>query len=368
MRDEAPVLVWPPLLELPSDDVKVVYLDLNHWISFAQASNGHPNGITFVDTLKASKAAKSAGSAVFVLSATHYMELNKIKDPSQRQAIADVMEALTGFASLMDRVVVMNLELDAMLDPFARQASPLSRRPLLGRGVRHSFGRASGVRIMGPNGDATEEVRAQMGAKAFDDFVVQAELQLDRSVLRGPADDEVKKLRALGWKPESSLQVAEKRAAQERELSPTLDAETRWRRGRLRDLVAARELCTEFEGILPKVLARRQLALTDVISDQESGRKFVRAMPSTEVSIELKTGWHRNRDKNWTANDIYDIDATALAVPYCDIVVTEKACHHALTTARLGERMHTGLLRNLEDLPDTLEQWEPRRRFHESAK
>jgi len=38
MRDETPSLVWSPLLELPSDDVKLGYLDLNHWIFFAQAS------------------------------------------------------------------------------------------------------------------------------------------------------------------------------------------------------------------------------------------------------------------------------------------------------------------------------------------
>jgi hypothetical protein len=295
------------------------------------------------------------------------MELNKIKDPSQRRAIADVMEELTGFASLMNRVVVMNLELDAMLDPFAKQPSPLARTALLGRGVRHSFGRASGVRIMGPNGDATDELRVRVGAKAFDDFVAQAELQLERSVLRGPADDDVENLRALGWKPENTIQGGEKRAAQERELTAILDGDPAARRGNLRDVVATRELCIEFENTLPRVLASRQLALRDVISDPESGRKFVRAMPGTEVSIELKTAWHRNRDKTWIANDIYDIDAMALAVPYCDVVVTEKACHHALTTARLGERMHTALLRNLEELPNVLEQWKPRRRYRKSS-
>jgi hypothetical protein len=79
MRDEAPALVWPPLLELPPDDVKLVYLDLNHWISFAQASTGHPNGTPFVDTLKACKAAKSAGTAVFVLSGFHYMGCRRSK-------------------------------------------------------------------------------------------------------------------------------------------------------------------------------------------------------------------------------------------------------------------------------------------------
>jgi hypothetical protein len=105
--------------------------------------------------------------------------MQKIKDPAQRQAIGSVMEELTGFASLMDRVVVMKLELDAMLDPLARKPSPWRRTLLLGKGVRHSFGQPSGVRIMSPNGDATEEMRARVGAEKFDEIVAQAELELD---------------------------------------------------------------------------------------------------------------------------------------------------------------------------------------------
>ena len=361
MRDEPPALVWPRLLELPPDNVNVVYLDLNHWISLAQASVGHSKGSSFVRTLEACRAARSAGTAVFVLSAIHYMEMHKIKDPAQRRAIGGVMEELTSFASLASRIIVMELELTAMLDRFARKPSVLPTIPLLGRGVRHSFGRKSGVKFMGPSGDATAQVRERMGAEAFDDWVAQAELLLDRSVLHGPADNEVEGLRAFGWKPEAAIQVAESRAARERELTPLLDGEIPWRRGRLRDVISARELSVEFQNILPRALAERHVVLTDVISDPQSARKFVRAMPSTEVSIELKTAWHRDRGKPWTANDIYDIDAMSLAVPYCDVVVTEKACHHILNVARLGERMHTALLRNLEDLPGTLERWKPKR-------
>jgi hypothetical protein len=110
-------------------------------------------------------------------------------------------------------------------------------------------------------------------------------------------------------------------------------------------------------------LADRGLKFSDVIQDQQSARAFARSMPSTEVSIELKTAWHRNRDKQWTANDIYDIDAMSMAVPYCDVVVTEKDCHHVLNVARLGERMHTALLRDLRDLPGTLDH-EPKRSPH----
>jgi hypothetical protein len=361
MRDEPPALVWPRLLELPSDTVNVVYLDLNHWISLAQASVGHSKGISFTKALEACRAARSAGTATFVLSGTHYIEMLKIKDPAQRRALADVMEELTGFAALVSRVVVMELELTAMLDRLARKPSPLPKIPLIGRGVRHTAGRRSGLTIMGPSGDETDRARRRMGAKAFDDFAAEANLQLDRSALRGPTDDEVENLRALGWNPEAVTQVAERRAAEERNQTLRLDGAGPWRHSRLRDVVSARELYIEFQNILPRALAERGLVLSDVIPDQQSARAFVRAMPSTDVSIELKTVWHRNRDKQWTANDINDIDAMSLAVPYCDIVVTDKACHHALQAARLGKRMYTALLRGLEDLPGTLAQWKPKR-------
>ena len=361
MIEETPALVWPYLLELPPASVSVVYLDLNHWIYLAQASVGHSQGRSFVGPLEACRAARASGSAVFVLSGTHYIEMLKIKDPVQRRVIADIMEELTDFAALVSRVVVMELELSAMLDRFAKEPSPLPAIPLIGRGVRHTAGRQSGLKIVGPLGDETERVRERIGANVFDDFVARADLRLERAVLRGPTDHEVQSLRALGWHPDAVMQVGERRAAEERAQALRLDGGGPWRRGRLRDVVSVRELMIEFQDILPRALAERRLELSSVISNQQTARAFVRSMPSTEVSIELKTAWHRNRDKHWTANDIYDIDAMSLAVPYCDIVVTEKACHHALTAAGLGKRMHTVLLRRLDDLPKTLEKWTPQR-------
>ena len=149
MKDEPPALVSPRLLELPSDNVNVVYLDLSHWISLAQASVGHSKGSSFVETLQACHAARSAGTAMFVLSGTHYGEMLKIKDPAQRRDIANVMEELTGFATLVSRVVVMEFELMAVLDRYAKAPSLLPMIPLIGQGVRHAFGLESGLKIIG---------------------------------------------------------------------------------------------------------------------------------------------------------------------------------------------------------------------------
>ena len=355
METNSHSLIWPSLLELPPDDIVVVYLDLNHWIGLSQASVGHSKGSSFIEVLEACRNARSAGTAVFVLSGTIYAEVQKIKKPAQRQALAEVMEELTDFATLVSRVVVMECEISAMLDPFAKYPSPLRKVPLIGRGVRHAFGLNSGIAIMGPSGDETERVRASMGTQEFDQFMSNMVVSFERSVLRGPSDsDDAQSLRELGWNPEGPARVAEGRAELERELTTILDSEQRWRRGRLRDIISVRELEIEFQNILPRALKERGLVLGEVMSDQESARRFVRSMPSTEVSIELKTTWHRNGERKWVVNDIYDIDALAVATPYCDVVVTEKACTHILAVAGLSERMGTVLLHRLGDLPSIL--------------
>ena len=155
MSEKPAAVVWPRLLELPSDNVNIVYFDLNHWISLAQASVGHSKGTSFVKTLEACHAARSAGTAVFVLSSNHYVEMLKIKDPRQRREIADVMEELTDFATFVSRVVVMEVELAAMLDRFAIGPNLLPMIPLIGRGVRHSAG------LLDRAGASAENVRAE---------------------------------------------------------------------------------------------------------------------------------------------------------------------------------------------------------------
>jgi len=357
MYDTAPSLVWPRLLELPPAEQLVVYLDLNHWIGLSQALMRHRQGAKHGAVLDACRSARSDGNAVFVLSGTIYAEVQKIKDPEQRRRLAHVIEELTDFSALVSRVVVMELELSAVLDPAAKLLNPLPKVPLIGRGIRHAFGVQSGFSIIGASEDETESFRQRYGATAFDSFMKDSILRMERSILRGPVSskDEAE-LRALGYKPEGPTAVTEARVQEELEFKQRLDSDPKSRRGRLVDLVSARELIIEFQNILPRALNERGLVLTDLVKNPESGRRLVRSMPSTDDAIVLKAAWHRNGQRTWAVNDIYDIDALALATPYCDVVVTEKACHHILSIAKMGERMNTALLQHLTDLPAVLQK------------
>jgi hypothetical protein len=73
-------------------------------------------------------------------------------------------------------------------------------------------------------------------------------------------------------------------------------------------------------------------------------------MPSFDVAVTLKTEYHRDPGHRWTPNDIHDVDALGSTLPYCDIVVTDKAvASHAVRTG-LADRLRTVVLPRLSDV------------------
>src|SRR5947209_10832510 len=68
---DAPPLIWPPALTLPTSGRPLVYLDLNHWIALAKAAVAHPQGASLIDTLEACRSAVATGAATFVLGGGH---------------------------------------------------------------------------------------------------------------------------------------------------------------------------------------------------------------------------------------------------------------------------------------------------------
>ena len=77
-------------------------------------------------------------------------------------------------------------------------------------------------------------------------------------------------------------------------------------------------------------------------------------MPSFDVAVTLKTAYHRNPMHRWAPNDIHDIDAMGSTLPYCDIVVTDKAVAAHIRRTNLAERLNTIVLSQLSSLLEHL--------------
>ena len=81
-------------------------------------------------------------------------------------------------------------------------------------------------------------------------------------------------------------------------------------------------------------------------------RSFYSAMPSLDIAVTLKTSLHRDPNHKWANNDIYDIRALALTIPYCDVVVTDRSMWSHVTRHKLPERYDTVVISQLAELPN----------------
>jgi hypothetical protein len=204
--------------------------------------------------------------------------------------------------------------------------------------------------------DSSASMREEVGDREFERIMAEATLAFERGMLAGPPDEEIAALRAAGYAPEKTREVTERRAQQERDLSARLDQEDRWRRGRLRDLVSASELTHEWIDQITRATLARGTTIGQVVrEDRERMRTFAEGMPSSRVAISLKTRYHRDGRHQWTTNDIHDIDALAVAVPYCDAVFTDKAARNALAASRELRPFGTFLPRKPGELAEWLE-------------
>jgi hypothetical protein len=340
-----PEMELPPQIDRNFDGQRAVYLDLNHWIHLARVARGQSTPPGYPELLTAARQARTARTALFPLSQTHYMEMSGIADPRQRRNVAAIMEELSEIHVLLGRTTVMRLEMDAALDRLQGVPTPAGTVPLLGRTGLWAYGRNGRLRLAVGGLDLTEYVQGQEWFRLF-------EREFERRMLEGPSDAEDALLRqTTEYNPEAVHAIAEQRAEQERAQAARIDEDPKWRRGRLRDLVSARELAAEWLDLYTNRVIARGTSLDDLFGPNgEAIRGFVDGMPSNSVVISLKTAYHRNQQHQWRVNDIHDIDALAIAVPYCDAVLTDKAARNAIVTMKVDRRAATFMPRTPGEL------------------
>lgn len=346
---------WPTTLLVPRRPPKVVYLDLNHWIGLAKALAGHADGHSYRESLDQCVTLVEKGQAVFPISDAIYTEVSKIKQYRQRRDIRSAIEMLSRFVVVTSRPVIATHEVEALLDEVVGpNPSPINTMHYLDWGVARAFGMVGGFRVRdGDDVDITAEVRASWpgGMDTFDAAFAAAELDLNRSVLDGPSGDEESELRALGWDPTGVITVTENRARQEVEQVERFNADPRWRAGRIRDVVTAREVLIEINETLHRGLHERGAALDDLFGSPAHTRRLLDSLPSFDVAVTLKAAYHRDGNHRWTTNDIHDIDALGSTLPYCDIVITDRAVAANANSTGLADRLGTVVLARLDDLP-----------------
>ena len=146
-------------------------------------------------------------------------------------------------------------------------------------------------------------------------------------------------------------QVVQSRVQREQDLADRLKNDGNLRQ-RLEDVIAARTLYWEVAYLFPEVLPEAGISIDELYGHgKEWLTAFCEDMPTVAVILALARANHKAAaDRTWRKNDIHDIDALSIAVPYCDIVVTEAHFCEQARKAKLADRFNTVVMRKLEDL------------------
>ena len=349
---------WPVTLRVPAG-TRLVYLDLNHWIALAKALSGHPDGPRYRDILDQLLHAVEHGQALFPVSLATYVEVMKIGERRRRSDLRRVIERLGRFAVVTSRHVIAIHEIEALLNRLVGpNPSPVNAMDYLDWGVFRALGMGGGVQVLTRDGeDVTSAVRQRFsgGPKEFDRIVNEGIMKLNREILEGPPANDETEFRARGYRPDLILERYVQEAAEEDAWARLLDQHPKWRRGRLRDAVSAREVAFHINSIVKEAAsARGVVAFEDIFRGVEDPRRAFDAMPSFDVSVTLKTAMHKNAQHRWANNHVYDIHALASTLPYCDIVLTDREMTGFVRRSKLDERLGTTVLNSLHDLPALL--------------
>lgn len=350
-----PAYVRPRTLLRPELPYRLVYLDLNHWIELARIKSGRIHSAEkrqLLDSLL-----RSMGeTAVFPLSLSLFSEVLKLKNRRQRRLLREVMEPLSRYLVVTSGDVIARHEIESLLDrQVGTGSTPLNEVAYLDWGIHRAFGFDGRLRIKNKTtgADVTAEVRGgyAAGPEKFDEELWKASFLTNRALIDGPAPEEEPELRKAGWQPEIFWAQSKELADGESALVARLNADPKWRRTRLRDIIAAREILFWFRDVFDEACANHGFAdIGDLLARQPEIRHHFHSMASFDVSVTLKEAYHSNPNHRWTPNDMRDLMMLSSVVPYCDIVVTDKAAASHVNATGLAKRGNTIVLSKLDDL------------------
>ena len=331
-----------------------MYLDLNHWYSLGAAAAGHPRSAKHEPILALLRSLVSANKVSLPLSSVHYIELTENPRDGMRAEAALVMAELSRFATLAPIAKIITEELDVGLNQrFGRPTYP-ERCAKFGEGIGFAFGEYQhlSLDIGSTTSTEREELETRIGMP-LSDWEDQMNAVAEYIFLTGPPQH----LRAQipGYDPYAARREADNQLASFNVMVHTLRTDPDISQRPL-DAIAAREFCFSIPEFWARALLKAGFGGDRLpLQEKEEFTAFLMSLPSRRVSSMMQFHYLKDVKRDWTINDLRDIAALSRAIPYCDVVVTDKkAWDTAVNRAHLDTEMKTVILRDLQDLPSVL--------------
>jgi hypothetical protein len=311
-----------------------VYLDQMQWINLGRAYHQRPDGVPFEAALQKVQTAVQKKTARFPFSSVHVLETMKKGDQSQRQRLAQVIAKFSAGWTIAQWEKINPVEL-GMSIPKAFNKPPLLIFPVVfGRGIEFAFGEPVQAESITSLLDSPIELKRMLAIR----FLAEI-LSSPFESLRKPSIDEYN----------SNMNASADQADQIRKLVRNRDKDTRNRAFTARHMY---DFFRSRQSELIAILTPIGLSIEDFFNTlgKDGLTKLFEDMPTTDIMMNLRSQRNNQYEEKISANDLNDLSFLAVAIPYCDIVITEKQWVDLAKRKGFDQKYNTILLSDLAEL------------------
>lgn len=316
---------------------KLLCLDENIWVYLSRAYYNRPDSIAYRPALEAVKKATAAQKLIVPVTGANAREMMKRKNPDSRRRLAEFMVALSGNHSMLHDLMLTELEMIAAVSRHfdTGLGTPAVRGRLVQRGMHWAVAgkmfryKANNPRYTAVMTDVMYE--PEMSVEALTNFIS-----------RGSIHDMRKR--------DEDLAVSLDRI---RRNDVHLAIPNR-RRLELSNLVRIGPWADQLRGVLDRLRVDTDRFYCWLWTDDNFDH-FVEELPNIAVKAALLLHRDRNIDHATDKNDREDMAFLDVAIPYANIVVTERSWASYAKATGLTRKYGTTVIADVTKLPAILD-------------
>ncbi|MCM1987013.1 hypothetical protein [Methanococcoides seepicolus] len=317
--------------------MSIIYLDQWVYVRLLRSYKGlSPEYPKYANTCKGLIESAQNGVNIFPFSIAHIVETSKRAKLSSRKDVFKFIFDLSKFNTIRPWSQVIDLEIrNAILKSLNCDPCNLSNY-VFGKEIGHCVGGKAKI-VSKTSGEAITEIPSEIKD------VLSSALTDSDMMANALCQDYMMEQIKQGIQEEKDLAKELEELRLEKYNHP--DKKMRYK------ISTARFFITFIKDkFIKAVLEFEELDLKeyfqDLFSSEESRYKFLKSIPTAYVFHTLS----QNNGCAIEPNDFWDIAALAIAIPYCDVVVTERKWSNILNQKKIGEMYNTKIIHNIEDL------------------
>jgi hypothetical protein len=311
-----------------------IYLDQKIWIALALSYYKMKDGEKFDKALELITNLKKQNKIFFPISSVHYEESTTRTKDESREGMAKLIKNLSDGCSILPMTSVLKTEIwysvkskmgeKIILDP---------KKMVFGKGIDFSTGSyLDSIEVKSDK--VPQDVINQIFTKIKSSPSEVAEFLLakyETSLLRTEEEiqEEIDEL-------ENFRKSIETLSKEKKEI-------------RLIDALIPEFINPTFNEIINK-----KNIYPETFFKNNNKRDFIDSLPSFYTYYKLLFSIMNNKTRKIDKNDNKDLFFLSVAIPYCDVVVTENYWAHEANKAKLGEKYNTKIFANLDELYEYL--------------